>query len=129
MEANELRIGNLVYRVFSPYGQEKDRWIETIERTEKGNDLSLPSSHIKPIPLTDEFLHNLGFRSSRNWDHIYVNDNIDLKINVVNSRFELWNVYGPVSIVKYVHQVQNLVFALTGSELTINHESNQVSVI
>ena len=60
IKANELRIGNLVY--------------DNLGGTLKIKGISLESdlSHIKPIPLTEEWLLKFGidFTSEKEWHHL-----------------------------------------------------------
>jgi hypothetical protein len=111
MNANELRIGN--------YAIVKDAPIESIIRVRAQHIAEAeehnPSWFLYPIPLTPEKLEKCGF--------IYRNDSKDI---MDNGYFVLYlgdsiyfNSY-PIVQVKYLHQLQNLYFALTGTELTVN---------
>ena len=85
---------------------------------------------IEPIPLTEEWLIKFGFRYYNN--HIYVFPNNDsLRLWGFS-----WNVQQylmgldefvdiPTPSIKYVHQLQNLYFALAGEELTIKDKTNE----
>lgn len=70
----------------------------------------------EPIPLTEEWLLKFGFiQSEDDQDHYFFqNFDISLSLNIV--------LYVGVNIkyCEYVHQLQNLHFALTGQELEIN---------
>jgi len=109
MKATELRIGNYVRT--------------TVTHTEFKTNideltviLSEPKDHqLEPIPLTEEWLLKFGFErnvlNAKHNDIIYYSEN-----NI--------GVKGILGMVKpskciYVHQLQNLYFALTGEELTI----------
>ncbi len=98
MKANELRIGNYVY--------------DNLGGVLKIKGISLDStlSHIKPIPLTEEWLFKFRLMSIKtelgfwnNGDAIYFSYGFEKSIEL-----------------KYVHQLQNLYFALTGEELKCN---------
>ena len=128
MEVNELRIGNWVYHnpsawsyrnddgVISNYsGFNKDcfKWEESdwYALGESTLDISI----IHPIPLTEEWLVRFGFELNAN--KYRTNDSklichkmIDVKIS--GSKYNLKHI-------KYVHQLQNLYFALTGEELKL----------
>ena len=108
MKANELRIGNLVeYRCYDELATPKEEWV--INPIDMG-DLIYIFETPKPIdyryiPLTEEWLVKLGFENSApilmynsDGDAVYLSD------------FEH---------IKFVHQLQNLVFAIEGRELTI----------
>lgn len=127
MEAKELRIGNWVRydgwhpdlvaknRPIIPY----DTQIEYIELDDyEGEDVYvIGSTHIRAfidsyslIPLTEEWLIKFGFER---WNDVY---NFYHKLNGVE--IENGNIYvGHGNEIKYVHQLQNLYFALTGEEL------------
>lgn len=144
MKAHELRIGNLLnYQT-----ADKDFFLVTridwqdlksISKDEKAGNISY-----SPIPLTEEWLLKFGFTSEgegcEGW--------LDLKNEIENNKVQLrtWinfeyfqedngtaffmleNYDGDdhTTIIprkfKYVHQLQNLYFALTGEELTIKTE-------
>ena len=75
-------------------------------------------NEIEPIPLTSEWLLKFGFKRMNN---AYVSPH--------KNDFSLWNPKGEEEItfndtvmcprIDYVHQLQNLYYALTGEELTI----------
>jgi hypothetical protein len=115
MKATELRIGNLVY--------------DNLGGTLKIKGISLESdlSHIKPIPLTEEWLLKFGF-IKENFHYVIDKDKyhtFSILIGIISFPFiksndkvisENFSFYG----IKYVHQLQNLYFALTGKELILN---------
>lgn len=81
---------------------------------------------IEPIPLTEEILLSLGFEKfhegmdkyykQREWEN-----NIDM-ISIFNGQFIYLNGfhrYTEIAVVKYLHQLQNLYFALCGKELEL----------
>lgn len=127
MKANELRIGNLVYRT-NKLTKEK----LTIELTAScilyiSANGEISSFIYEPIPLTEEWLTKFGFKE-HDFEHIgYVPETyhrIESKIGymVIDSQFEFTLNYGgeySSEEIKNVHQLQNLYFALTGEELTI----------
>ena len=134
IKVNELRIGNFVYNQFNTQIQ-----IESISNF--GVNLKvvdLPNEYlketlldeIKPIPLTEEWLLRFRFkkRSETNEDDddfVWIYE-LAVKINNIEISFGkykdelqtfLWSgdcLYH----IKYVHQLQNLYFALTGEEIT-----------
>jgi hypothetical protein len=68
---------------------------------------------IEPIPLTEELLLKCGFEK-RVWGNVtYYNPNLDLDRDFRVRGID-WNVQ-----IKYLHQLQNLFFALTGEELEV----------
>ena len=114
MKSNELRIGNLVNAngdMLSVTGAD----IAYFDFN--GNDYS-------PIPLTPEILEKAGFSKGEKWfiHQVYYRNYFDLCVN----RNEI--IYGQKTEhgfdkrsinIKYLHQLQNLYFALTGEELPI----------
>ena len=123
MKPNEVRIGNWVNTIEGPV-QIKAISQEGLMRTSKmlGDHLELA----EPIPLTELWLEKFGFKSiglnGQVFEHnkrmgdgnrfVIETDCITLypKINFDSC---CWSDF------KYVHQLQNLFFALTGEELNI----------
>ena len=114
MKANELRIGNLINRG----GQQVTVGWGTLKA-------AYEQLHIgEPIPLTEEWLIRFGFEVSEikrefghktiAWTHTgkYALT-VYFKNGILSVRFWQGNEK------RYVHQLQNLYFALTGEELTI----------
>jgi hypothetical protein len=114
MKANELRIGNFV----SIDGVLKPIKVFIIDTTETS-----VNTKYKPIPLTEEWLLKFGFvynidsyykrhtesETNFDWDietGLYIIDDNGL-------------VLKDISHIEYVHQLQNLYFALTGEELEV----------
>ena len=123
IQANELRIGNLV-------NSKNDGIISITNISEKSvavNDAHcynhIPVEFISPIPLTEEWLLKLGFKKRKN-RHLFHWEN---KIVISEYKDEFENFFYPKTgydirfsnEIKYVHQLQNLYFALTGAELTV----------
>lgn len=115
MKAQELRIGN--------NAQDQDGNLLQCLRTElhgvvwmvvDRSKYPLPDGwKAEPIPLTEEWRIKLGLRNG--WTgHFYF-------YSFEGSKLEaFYRTNGSKDIpIKYVHQLQNLYFALTGEELTI----------
>ena len=109
---NELRIGN---------------WV-TIHRTEiemLEGDFSFADNFFKPIPLNKEWLLKFGFE----WNEYYKNYRVKACEYYHSVQFydKEWCYNNDssdagcyfITTIKYVHQLQNLYFALTGDELTL----------
>ena len=126
MKANELRIGNWVkHKGFA------DTQVESIHEAGINSvyDLYTGFEYIEPIPLTEEWLVRLGFQKLRdNLFYMLLKNYYSASIAV-----KLWGGKWVVELtvgsgldvegedmahIKYVHQLQNLHFALTGNELT-----------
>lgn len=141
MKANELRIGNLVTDEFydsfksiikvenvnnegiNLFIEDDGNWSEVAYRWIS------PEYHLeqlRPIPITEEWVLRFGF--ARKSDRIYakiINETFDIGYDfgiehtcVLSFRSTYSTAFRRVKI-NYVHQLQNLYFALTGEELTI----------
>jgi len=108
MTANELRIGNYVFR--------DSIFIETVKSIDKNvvfTGESLPSKveDLKPVALIETDLISLGFKK---WGKhkTYSKGGVILHLRrrgfVINKR---------MPIVHYLHQLQNIYFIFTGKEL------------
>jgi len=120
MKLSEIRIGNYV----------------KVSKTEikfTAFDYSINEDLLSPIPLTEEWLLKFGFNSN-SWGEFDLNgicldcENTDKyewilylegeSVKPIESKNEyVCRIYPPIEL-KYVHQLQNLYFALTGEELT-----------
>lgn len=121
IEANELRIGNCVYVDEGLTPKEKSV-ISRISNTwvcVEGADDIYSLDIIDPIPLTVDVLSKAGFTKS--YDEIFeltFYDLGDVGICYLEGEFTLSGQKMPP--IKYVHQMQNLLFILRGEEITIN---------
>lgn len=121
--ANELRPGNLLYRT--------DGTPMTV-RSLIYNDLDiLVNEHsglftfgytALPIPLTEEILLKCNLKFNKKYPHN--NKQFEVYEFTENSRFNYYWDGGNLTFlgreIKYLHQLQNLYFALQGKELEIN---------
>lgn len=114
LKANELRVGNYVKGIGY-----KITWL--IEGIESEYIYSSKSwrfmSSFEGIPLTEEWILKFGFECIfTHDDHYYYLESLDLGLDRSYQPFGI----GKYKVeFKYVHQLQNLYFALTGKELTI----------
>jgi hypothetical protein len=121
MKANELRIGNLFILPNGDIGKISYHEIRLMV-------VAIEKPDYQPIPLTEEWLLKFGFERHHS---DYGNGVIYIKDVPNNNEFK-WGVYpfelGSGFIInksknlKYVHQLQNLYFALTSEELTIKEK-------
>jgi len=128
IQANELRIGNWIYVVDAGNFQ-----VESLDMYDRDTDPSILVNEeyylqrCEPIPLTEEWLLKFGFEIGGN--HISTNlTTAKIKGFAINtySNFDekyWWLGYYTNSVnshIKYLHQLQNLYFSLTGIELIYN---------
>lgn len=144
MKPTELRIGNYVYyehtthivsgvhgnKVYSWWVKDGQPVIEYEAKDISGTQVENPyidviSQH-EPIPLTEEWLVKFGFKITGQTPH----PNNIWTVYGEECKFELEHIisfflydnkcFG--TEVKYIHQLQNLYFALTGEELTFKQD-------
>lgn len=129
MEVNELRIGNLVeFKSMELYSEIKGIFLHSCTQNDwrletKSHGLNALSNY-KGIPLTEEWLIRAGFVVDGTMYFKLVIDEysnlfFDLKHKTIAIGVE-YECGGTDIEFKYVHQLQNLYFALTGKELTIH---------
>jgi hypothetical protein len=126
MEKKELRIGNLVSDINA-----SDSFFAEVKRLSYRRCyyglFDCKYSDLKPILLTEEWLLKFNINELLNQDVYRINY---VSYHKGNNTFNYClvcyhNEYGYVDNIfkeiKYVHQLQNLYFALTGQELTLNN--------
>jgi hypothetical protein len=126
MNAKDLRIGNF-WDTGDFYGIDRVESynIYQLSLMEKGSTVADFYHHVKPIPLTEEWLLEFGFEAFRynfrkdldSFCMIY-----DLKTNTFyindGDGYEGANI---LKKIQYVHQLQNLYWCLCGEELTLTN--------
>lgn len=117
MKATELRLGNLF--INSQGGIQE---VTTAHLEYLLNDSFEPNNEgMNPIPLTEEWLLKFGFDKTKDRRKYvgYIGEYFFYKENET-WRIELGGRDETILIeIKYVHQLQNLYFAMTGDEPTI----------
>jgi len=113
MKANELRIGNYIS---TDKGILQKVNFNTFEYL--ANDKFAPHDAIDPIPITEEWLLKFGFDKAVN-KPIYIRWAGRFKIKYYLAINSLAIIGSSSLELKYVHQLQNLYYALTGTELEI----------
>ena len=116
MKANELRIGNFVSLALlddslrQNVSLNKNQLIGIIK---EGTYLS------DPIPITQKWLLELGFEILLNKNSFFAEKKAPkwFVLTKTDDGFKL--AFFNVPSIKYIHQLQNLYFSLTGDELTI----------
>ena len=132
MKAEELRLGNLIeIRLKFPSGK-----APKIRRQQKVDCLDLQEMQklnsdfvFEPIPLTEEWLLKFGFKEfhKRDWSFggSCSNDLVHLIYITTYLKNPIVRVDGKdLPHIKYVHQLQNRYFALTGEELKLQDKQN-----
>lgn len=124
MEANELRIGNMLHFPFTNENievlginahEENFKIINSISFKKESNLYCEKISVLKAIPLTEEWLLKFGYWKLDNKD-----------IHFVTKGHTIWKCDNLFMcdknglIIKSVHQLQNLYFALNKEELILN---------
>lgn len=130
MKANELRIGNWIIQ--NGYDEAVDgvRYAdhsldEVIQvESETIGYVEDEPEFFDPIPLTEEWLIKFGFKKeeSNGLYVIYESDDVDIVWHGESLCFEsipMFTNEKALKHIKSVHQLQNLYFALTGTELEI----------
>jgi hypothetical protein len=111
MKANELRIGNWVSTIYGMEFQVYPMAFKQMPTDEKHN---LILNTWKPIPITEEWLLKFGFIPNPYEDR-YEKGVLYVECDKTKGETQLWVENMPH--IKYVHELQNLYFALTGEEL------------
>lgn len=122
MKTRELRIGNYVHE--ETLGNikvvaflEADIWV----MSKAGNEYHVRADAIDPVPMSDFWFDFFGFEPGEEQYIMYVDEWLTICVDALDYSICLKDNYGqviaPTIHVKYVHQLQNLYFALTGKEL------------
>jgi hypothetical protein len=139
MKANELRIGNYVnvpnseqcpFRIddfecltyeFIKVGQKQ------IINGKEVHPFTWYGKDLQPIPLTEEWLIKFGFSREVKVGSEMGTDGVEFRVYhfdvlTFNTNHGWWYKVQRINDtpLEYVHQLQNLYFALTGEELTLN---------
>jgi hypothetical protein len=123
INATELRIGNYLNR-FGRKNQITWHTIALLHHEHKSYEKW--QKEFEPIPLTEEWLTKFGFTEAM-FDYTihtgeFYNGSIGLLSIAGNTgKFQLqYEMKCTQTTIKYVHQLQNLYFALTGVELQLS---------
>jgi hypothetical protein len=133
LKANDFRVGNKLF-----YNTEEGLEVTTIDwedikMASKNNDYF--NKYYSPIPLTEEWLIKMGFEKIKNKDYMTLFLLEDDEKEFGRQRIDFW--FGEDDFqaaelcragvcfkrvkMKFVHQMQNLTYALTNEELTIKN--------
>ena len=132
IQANELMIGNLLFLKFTNEvveilginAHETNKEITHTLSLKKGLSLYYEKvSVLKPIEITEEWLLSAGWefqyelQGYKNYCSMVLPFD-DILFNIKTKKYN-WNCWENVSFPKYIHQLQNLYFALTNEQLKI----------
>lgn len=130
MGIKELRIGNFVHRndLIGHY----DRIEKIIFLNEKATvtgpiNVICDYDDLNPIPLTEEWIGKLGLVYDENEKQVFlVKYSFYIRKDHEEGTYEIYeNVMDSfITEVNYVHQLQNLYFALIGEELKITNNKD-----
>jgi hypothetical protein len=138
MKSTELRIGNLVYPFKDTPKKVLGVGANILVAFTDSQFLDCEIHQIEPIPLTEEWLVKFGFErviydsdetgygteyELKANNDVFINYSDDFSCAIYDSKSAMKDSVGVLPTwnqCKYVHGLQNLYFALTGEELTIN---------
>lgn len=118
MHAQELRIGNYILedgkikQVYSLYEYD-ERGVNGVGEMYEAGKYTYPDC--QPIPLTEEWLVKFGFEKINDSTWIYI---IAIYQSYYGFDYKLDILSDNLITIKNVHTLQNLYFAITGTELT-----------
>ena len=121
MKANELRIGNWVKW---NYEERSDGNAYPVEFGYELDDIKNNPNIVKPIPLTEEWLVKLKNDGSFKLRFIKLIAAFEVQRKYVG--IESGEEWIFISNVRYVHEWQNLHYALTGQELQTDETKKKV---
>ena len=121
MKAQDLRIGNWVKSSSNREYRISLSWFECCKDSSEGRDIQLDTN---PIELTEEWLIKFGYKVKNGLlSSEFYDKNFSITVDT-KGKFDFWisecDDCAVIKEIKYVHQLQNLYFSLTGEELTIN---------
>jgi hypothetical protein len=138
METSSLRLGNMLY--YNLFGDNEVVYIRGIGKNciwlnDNGEAGPISVKYFEPILLTEEWLLKFGFVDIDKGDNDYItytDSNHDYylqidvrrkdgKYSILDNSFDDLRDFALVDIM-YVHQLQNLYFALTEEELTLKNK-------
>lgn len=120
IDPKELRIGNFVSDLFDP---QIKSFVENGVLLTNGQTRTF--SYLSPVPLFYNWLFKAGFKRLIIDDKvIYVLGLFSLEPYGGNAFAFTWHRLGHVIVCEYVHELQNLYYAITRIELKFNMESD-----
>lgn len=132
IKAGDLRIGNLIDHSFNGivkvngiHPSLDKLHIDCVKEQGEGKKAWRDIKEFSPIPLTEEWLVRFGFEYDDEFEGNVYDSDLGVSIGVsgdityfMGNLETMWT--DVLQETKYVNQLQNLYFALTGEELTLN---------
>ena len=127
IKANEFRVGNYIKNLINKsFGIDKTLVVCAIF-SNRVHPVNTCSKEIYPnlgcvceapigIPLTEEWKNRLGVKINKYYD--------ESGLLMMNIKTDFFDVNCQMEEIKYVHQLQNIYFALTNEELTFKEINN-----
>jgi len=115
IKATELRIGNWLMT------DKEEQVVDVLCDSLSTNDYQcITYDMVVGIPITEEWLLNLGLTKEQ--DHIFVFPNTSYRLWGFGWELQMFLIGGDwvdvnIKRIKYIHNVQNVYFELTGKEL------------
>lgn len=121
IKANELRIGNYITEVGASDGFYASVVSIGVDTCTYGIGYWASFDKLAPIPLTEKWLLDFGFeKGDYGFYKLYYNDDFYLLTNLKGyTELCINKIKGAVVETKYVHQMQNLYFAVKSKELEL----------
>ena len=112
MKAEELRFGNLVL----------NNDFDIVTEIKEGWQIDSCDFYYRPIPLTEEWLIKFGFVKYGTLHDSYKLNPFIVELGILGNHYTFRKIMNReesilLKEIKYVHQLQNLYFALTNKEL------------
>lgn len=125
MKASDLRIGNYVNEWLNN-DSPNDKKIQKVITVEYSDIFicSDDSNRYSPIPLTEDWLEKFGLVCDKDADEFeeWYNPDVESWFILKDKVGGYYYPYGSSIEIDFVHQLQNLYFALTGEELTLKEK-------
>lgn len=123
IQANDLRVGNIVLYIYSGFSESSIIRINDIGNiavwgSDSDGKYLINLKNIIPIQLTKEILLKCGFELNLE-KTLFIIKSCGLMLMDVKGLYYMANSLVKTDI-KYLHQLQNLYYALTGVELQVN---------
>ena len=122
MKVNELRIGNYYLDIDDKISEMSGHELYLMSIKENLDNLGV--NEYRGIPLTEEYLLKFGFYWDKKKVYLCLNKTA-FRIRYSRNQLTLFqsSQYLTIPDIKYLHQLQNLYFALTQEELEINFDN------